>query len=193
MRYFGLIVLLFTGTMAAAQQPDSLQLKNAFTVKFIALSIHPVKDNPNAKIYRNRLDKNGYLVMQYGGVLGYERFFYKDIFSIRVQQGLYADCAAVFAGFTHIGWRGRIFKTGKHSLNGGIGPTLVYRRDWSRMKGYVDDGYFKRHNQWQYKFLWYGGEFEYNYQLTANGQFSVMVVPGFPEVITFGIGWRQWF
>ncbi|MDX5347006.1 MAG: hypothetical protein LPJ89_04135 [Hymenobacteraceae bacterium] len=187
MKIFNLVVfLLVVGQQVVAQ------VKNAVTVKFIGLSIHP-KKSPYPEIFKNRLDKNGYFVVDYGLLAGYERFFYKDIFSVRVQQGFYADCAAQFAGFSHIGWRGRILKIGNHSLNGGIGPTLVYRKDWNRLEGYTDDGYFKRHASWQYKFLWYGGEFEYNYLVKDKGEFSVMFVPGFPEVVTLGVGWRQWF
>ena len=186
--------ILFSVPVAAQ---DSGQLteplkKNAVTLKFFGLSAH-IERTQNPEVFPNRLDKKGIFVPNYGGVAGYERFFYKDIFSVRLEQGVYADCSESLAGFTHLGWRGRIFKAGKHSLNGGIGPTLVYRRNWNRLPGYSDDGYFKQHGDWQYKFLWYAGEFEYNYRLTQHGELSAMIVPGFPSVISFGIGYKQWF
>ncbi len=166
--------------------------KNAFTVKFFGLSVH-LKESPHPQIFPNKLDSKGITTFNYGAIVGYDRFIKSDVMAIRVEQGLYADCAASLAGFTHIGWRGQIFRKNKHSMNGGIGPTLVYRRDWNRIDGYKDDGYFKRSGEWQYKFYWYGGEFEYNYQLSDQNDLSVNIIPGLPELVSFGVGMRHRF
>ncbi len=174
-----------------AQHADTLY-RHAVTVKFFGLSMH-LKQSPHPEIFPNRVDEQGYLVPNYGLIVGYDFFIKRNVMSIRAQQGLYSDCAASLAGFTHIGWRGQIFQKGKHQLNGGIGPTLVYRRDWNRLKGYQDDGYFNRSGIWQYKFYLYGGEFEYNYSLTDQSDLSVNLVPGLPELIAFGIGVRHRF
>ncbi|MCC9168782.1 hypothetical protein [Pontibacter harenae] len=172
---------------------DSLKsYKNAFTVKLFGMSLH-LRESPYPEIFPKRIDDKGYLVLNVGGIVGYERFVVRDAISVRVEQGIYTDCAASLAGFTHIGWRGRIFEKGRHSLNGGIGPTLVYRRDWNRIDGYEDDGYFNRSGQWQYKFYWYGGEFEYNYKLSEQTDFSANLVPGLPELISVGVGIRRHF
>ncbi|WP_240773244.1 hypothetical protein [Pontibacter sp. SGAir0037] len=191
-----LVLLVILCLCSAAEQvlaqQEELIYKNAFTVKMFGLSVH-LKQSPYPEIFPNRVDDNGVLVANYGAIVGYDRFFKRDVMSIRVEQGLYGDCAASLAGFTHIGWRGQIFKKGKHSLNGGIGPTLVYRRDWNRLEGYRDDGYFRRRGDWQYKFYWYGGEFEYNYKVSAQNDLSVNLVPGLPELISFGVGIRHRF
>lgn len=161
-------------------------------MKFFGLSLH-LKESPYPEIFPNRLDEKGYATFNYGGIAGYERFIVRDAISVRVEQGLYADCAGELAGFTHLGWRGIIFRKNRHSLNGGFGPTLVYRQDWNKIEGYKDDGYFNRSGEWQYKFYWYGGEFEYNYKLNESTDLSVNLVPGLPELVSLGVGVRKHF
>lgn len=173
-----------------AQSP--LTYKNAFTVKYFGLSMH-LRQTPYPELFKNRLDRKGIAVLNFGGIIGYDRFVVRDVISVRIEQGLYSDCASSMAGFTHLGWRGQIFRSGRHSLNGGFGPTLVYRRDWNRLPGYEDDGYFERSGDWQYKFYWYGGEFEYNYQLKGQYDLSLNLVPGIPELVSFGAGFRKRF
>lgn len=187
-----LLLIIALGLCFPSNAQEKTLYKNAFTVKFFGLSAH-LRPTPYPELFRNKLDEKGILVLNFGGIAGYERFVVRDVISIRVEQGLYSDCASSLAGFTHLGWRGQIFRAGRHSLNGGFGPTLVYRRDWNRLKGYEDDGYFNRKGDWQYKFYWYGGEFEYNYQLARQLDLSVNLVPGIPELVSFGAGIRRRF
>jgi hypothetical protein len=187
---FMLIVLL--AIVAGPCLAQDAEYKNAFTAKLFGVSVH-LKESPHPEIFPNRLDEKGYITFNYGAIVGYDRFIVGNKHAVRVEQGLYADCAASLAGFTHIGWRALILQKNRHSLNGGIGPTLVYRRDWNRIIGYKDDGYFNRRGEWQYKFYWYAGELEYNYSLSEQTDFSVNLVPGLPELISFGVGVRQRF
>ena len=85
-------------------------------IKFFGLSIHPKGEAKNAQLMPNKLDKKAYLVMNFGAEASYEKFVYKDIFSVKVVQAFYADCAEMLGGFTHLGVRGKIFKTSRHSL-----------------------------------------------------------------------------
>lgn len=170
-----------------AHSQDNLLLKNAFTLKYFGLSLH-LKESPHPQIFPNKLDEKGYATVNYDIIAGYDRYLVRNVHAVRLQQAIYADCSSSLAGFSHIGWRGLIFKKRKHSLNGGIGPTLVYRRDWNRIEGYQDDGYFNRRGEWQYKFYWYAGELEYNYQLTSEVDISVNMIPAIPELISFGAG-----
>ncbi|WP_414703852.1 hypothetical protein [Pontibacter sp. 13R65] len=176
--------------IAELKAQEAPAFRNAITVKAFGLSIH-LKESPYPEIFPNRLDDKGYATVNYGGIVGYDRFVIGNDLSVRAEQGFYADCAASMAGFTHIGFRGKIFRKGRHEINGGIGPTLVYRHDWNRLEGYIDDGYFRKRGDWQYKFYWYGGEFEYNYQLSAQNDLSITLIPGIPEVVSFGIGFRR--
>lgn len=186
------LVLFILCSQCPVLAQGNAALKNAVTVKFFGLSGH-LKQAKNPSLFPNRLDDKGIFVLNLGGIVGYERFVWRDRISIRLEQGLYADCAAELAGFTHLGWRGVILKKGRHSVNGGFGPTLVYRQDWNKMQDYEDDGYFKRSGNWQYKFYWYGGEFEYNYMLKHGTELSINMVPGLPELISVGVGVRKHF
>ncbi|NEM96643.1 hypothetical protein [Pontibacter burrus] len=191
-RYLLISAFCLLFALPGQAQQEETTYKNAFTVKLFGLSVH-LKESPHPEIFPNRIDDKGFVTLNYGAIVGYDRFIVENKHAIRAEQGLYADCSASLAGFTHIGWRGLIFQKNRHSMNGGIGPTLVYRHNWNRLEGYKDDGYFKQRGDWQYKFYWYAGELEYNYQLTAQTDFSVTMVPGLPELISFGVGVRQRF
>lgn len=137
-------------------------------------------------------DNKGYLVLNVGGTLAHEIQIAKSKFSFKALQTLYADCASQTGGFSHIGVRAIIFTINKHQLTGGLGPTLIFRRNWHRLPGYKPSGFFKGspEDPWQYKMLWYGGEIEYHYSLTEKTAFSVTFVPGFPNIINLSAGIR---
>jgi hypothetical protein len=154
-------------------------------IKLTGLSIHPAGAT-NASLMKYKLDENGVFVFNPGIRLNFEYFFYKNIASIKIEQGLYLDCANQFAGFTHIGLRGRIFETEKHSLNGGIGPTIFFRKNWYKLDGYIDDvENFKGspEDNWQWWFILYGGEFEYNYKINEMKELSTSIVPFIPPFV----------
>src|SRR5688572_8038938 len=118
MRRFLVVSFWLTGFTAMAQ--DNIVQGN-IGLTFYGFRIHPTGDE-NAPLMPLRLDDNGVLVINLGGMLSYEKFVYADGVSVKAVQGIYSDCAAQLGGFSHIGLRARIFKTGKHSLYGGIGP-----------------------------------------------------------------------
>lgn len=177
------LLLVSCGT-ALAQEKQNISLK------FMGLSLHPLSGLDNASLMPHRIDPRGYLVLDFGGILSYERYLYREILTLKVAQGLYADCAAQLAGFTHLGLRGRIFQSKRHSLYGGIGPTLIYRHSWAKLPGYTDTGYYREDpsGTWEYRFLWYGGEFEYKYRLSQHFDFATTFVPGYPDLIALAVG-----
>lgn len=181
-------ILAAIALLCAAGQQASAQ--HSVALKFIGLSIHP-KESPHPHLYPHRLDARGHAVIDLGAMLSYGYDIGDAGFRLEVAQAFYADCAAQPAGFSHIGFRARLFRWGRHSVAGGIGPTLIYRRDWSRLAGYVDTGYYRRGDRWQYKFLWYGGEFEYTYVLNDKGEAALTFIPGYPEVLTLAVGYRR--
>ena len=182
--------LLFKCVLVVILPFGSIQAQNNVGVKFFGLSIHPKGEQQNAHLMPNKLDKNGYLVMNFGGEIMCDFFMYKDIFSVKIVQGFYVDCATKFGGFSHIGLRGRIIKKGKHSLVGGIGPTLVFRRNWLELQEYVNPNRFKGElgEKYQYLFLWYGGEFEYKYSINQNLDFAISFIPGYPDLMSLAVG-----
>jgi hypothetical protein len=177
-----LITLVILFNKAAAQ--DNIG------IKYFGLSLHPKGENLNAFLMPNKLDNNAYLVLNLGAELMYEKFILKDIISVKIIQAFYADCAERPGGFSHLGIRGKILKKGKHSIYGGMGPTFIYRRSWLELQGYVNPNRFKADNgdKYQYLFIWYGGEFEYKYQLGSQMDFAVSFVPGYPDLMSLALG-----
>lgn len=176
------ICFLFSLTIARGQDNVGLRL--------FGLSIHPHSETENAAIMPLRLDPQAYLVQNLGAILSYEKAIYRDTFTSKLALALYSDCAARLGGFIHIGLRGRVFKVGQHSLYGGVGPTLIFRRNWLELEGYKDQKLFKgaKGDRFQYLFLWYGGEFDYRYQINQRLDAVVSLIPGYPDLISLSIG-----
>jgi hypothetical protein len=169
---------VFCGVCVQAQQ-------FAVGLKLTGLSIHP-GGATNAKIMKYKLDSRGIFVFNPGVRVNVEYFVYKDIVSIKIEQGLYKDCANQLAGFTHIGFRGKMFQAGNHSMNGGVGPTIFFRKNWYALDGYTDaEENFKGKptDRWQRWFIWWGGEFEYNYRVHEGVEVSTSFVPCIPPFV----------
>ncbi|WP_207435057.1 hypothetical protein [Sabulibacter ruber] len=183
------LALLVLGSFTAPAQH-----RRNLNIKYFGLTLHP-KGDDNADLMPLNPDGKGYFVVNVGASVGYEQFFVPDKFSFKAIQAFYADCAMRFAGFTHFGVRAVIFNIGRHSLNGGLGPTLVYRRNWSELEGYnLSTSFFggDPDDKWQYRMIWYAGEFEYNYQLSDRVDFSTAFVPGYPNIMSLSFGVRYW-
>ena len=183
-------LIIFFALISFFTFSERLTAQDHIGIKFFGLSIHPKGEKDNAFLMPNKLDKNAYLVMNFGAEIMYEKFLHKDILSVKVVQALYSDCAEKLGGFSHIGIRAKIFKIERHSLFGGIGPTLVFRRNWQEMSEYVNPNRFKGevNDKWQCLFLWYGGEFEYKYLISDRIDFSASFIPGYPDLMSLAVG-----
>mgnify|MGYP001080124088 CR=1 FL=1 len=175
----------------------SLKAQEAFTIKYYGLSIHPGGD-PTAHLQPFRLDDEAKYVMNFGGFVGYEKFIYEDLVSLKVIQGLMADCSAGLASVSHVGIRGRIFDTKKHRLYLGIGPTLLVRDSWNRFGDkYTSSGYLNEYTsrtlgELQWKLVPYGFEFEYDYKISLKDHLSISITPAPPLALLTSIGWKHW-
>lgn len=178
---YSFFILLFVNSESSAQ--------SAVGVKFFGLSIHP-KGDSNAFLMPRKLDKDGVLVINLGAEITYEKFLDGGDFSMKAVQAFYSDCAAQPGGFTHLGLRGKIMKRNRNTIYGGIGPTLVYRKNWGLLAGYEDPGYFagREHANLQYKFLWYGGELEYSYRVSEKLLVAASFIPGYPKLMSVALG-----
>ncbi|MFC2151246.1 hypothetical protein ACFLSE_01850 [Bacteroidota bacterium] len=166
-----------------------------FTAKFFGFSFHPEGD-VNADNMPTKIDRNGVVVVNLGMYFGYESFFYKDKLSVKTVTAFYSDCGGLFSGLVHVGFRGVILQTQRFSINGGIGPTFIYRRSWySKFDDYINSGFYRGNETdfWQYKFLWYGGELEFNYKLNKSLDLSATFIPGYPKLLELSFGVRYRF
>lgn len=186
-KYIPAIILILFLTKSYSQ--------DNFTAKFFGFSFHPDGD-VNAENMPTKIDKNGVAVVNLGMYFGYENFFHKDKLSAKVVTALYSDCGGLFSGLAHIGFRGVIIETENFSINGGIGPTFIFRRSWySKFDNYINSGFYRGNETdfWQYKFLWYGGELEFNYKLSETLDLSTTFIPGYPKLIELSVGVRYRF
>jgi hypothetical protein len=176
------VFLLLTGMQTLGYGQGILE------VKIIALTGHLRKNN-NPHLFKLKLDKKGRLTLPIGVALGVEYFLYQNHLAVKFVQSFMLDCGFQPAGFTHLGFRLHV-RTGRHALAIGNGPTLFYRRDWSHLPNYVDEGLFRRAANCQYIFIWYAGEVEYIYTRRSKPDFSLTFIPGPPIFFTIAPGWR---
>ena len=162
-----------------------------FGIKYFGLSMHPRGDE-QSHLMPYRLDDRGVLVVNFGGIASYQKYVYTNLLSFKLAQGIYTDSGGLISGHTHLGFRFRFIERGRHSAMFGFGPTMVYRRSWKVKEGYESTGLFKEKGNVQYLFVWYGGEIEYNYLLSDKLDLSINFLPGYPLVMSFGVGLRYW-
>ena len=183
------ILLIFLGSNA--------QCQDAITVKHFGFTIHPFGDK-TAKFQPNKLDKNARFVLNYGVFVGYEKFVYRDLISVKFIQGFVADCSNGFASISHLGVRGALMNTEKHRIYFGIGPALLVRDSWRRFgeeyqpSGYFNETYSKRFGDLQWKLAPVALEFEYDYAFNPKNQLSISFTPGYPLAFVFSFGWKHW-
>jgi hypothetical protein len=175
---------------------NTTQAQDAFTIKYFGLTIHPNGDDM-AHLQPNRLDPDATFVLNTGVFLGYERFFYKDLASVKVIQGFLGDCSNGFAVVSHLGIRANLLNVEKHRVYAGLGPTLIIRDSWNRFDDYESSGFFNDHysrslGELQWKIVPFGFEFEYDYVFNPKNQLSVSFTPGLPMAGLLSVGWKHW-
>ena len=166
--------------------------KVSIGVKFVSFSTHP-KGDTNADLMPLKFDPKGAIVFNPGGTLNFDFFIKNDFMSLKLVQGFYADCALQFLGYSHLGFRLTLFQTKHASMNLGIGPTFIYRQSWYKLPGYkAYPNFFNgtKNENWEYSFIWYGGEIELNFPILKNTDFSMSIIPGGIEVINVSLGFR---
>ena len=162
------------------------------SVQYLGLTLHPHGGN-TPEVYPLKLDKEAYLVLSVGAA-GNADYRLNNRFFFRFASSFYRDCAFVNAGSLHMGpriqghWRGNGF-------NLGVGPILSFRRDWHRIKGYVDDEFYgdRVWKGWQYRLYMTALELEYLRRINDRAEFQWSLIPGAPLIITsmFGVRFRM--
>ena len=193
-------LFLFSTKTLLAQTPDlslsrsksitSTKWQQYFSLEYLGFSLHP-GGGSMPQHYPLKVDAKAWLVLQVGVVANYDVEISKRFF-IRSAAGYYSDCAFLPSGFLHLGIRWTAIRRGRHEFNIGLGPTFLFREDWHQFPEYKDDAIFGNRvsGKWQYRFIFYGGEFEYLYRLNDRWQLQYSVVPGYPSVVTSKFGAR---
>ncbi|MDG1331227.1 MAG: hypothetical protein P8P74_02780 [Crocinitomicaceae bacterium] len=171
--------------------------QDAITIKHFGMTIHPFGDK-TANLQPNKLDKNARFVLNYGLFLGYEKFVYEDLVSIKFIQGFLADCSNGFAMISHIGVRGAIYKSEKHRVYVGLGPAFLVRDSWNRFgeeydaSGYFNETYSKTFGDLQWKAAPIAIDIEYDFAFNPKNQLSFSFTPGVPLAMILSVGWKHW-
>lgn len=165
-----------------------------FSIQYFGWSFHPGGGAVNMiKNYPLKLDAKATIVLNIGISMHYD-YDLSEKWFLRAEAGFLKDCAYTNSGYLHYGFRWKPIQLGRHSINGGIGLTLMAREDWHRFEGYQDSDIYGK-NVWkgmQYRFIPFGGEIEYMYKINDRMDFNYSVIPGYPAVLAskFGFRWR---
>lgn len=185
MRRLALIILLCLSSFAYGQ----------FTVgvKIGGLAFHQQKVSPN--YYSWSIDKKGHWV----GYLGFSvtaGYQFNEFVGVKlIQTVLPYDCAGKFSGITHVGieLQDRIIglDMDRHNFSTSIGPLFYYRKNWRDVPNYYEDeGFMKtgKNKAWERKFIWYGGQIQYDWFWNDRSAVSTNFLPGYPYIYTFMTG-----
>lgn len=166
----------------------------AVGLKYTGLTYHP-DGGENEEPYKRSLDDRDFWVVQVGGQLDGDykvnRWFY-----LRSSTSLYRDCADVWAGFFHFGFRANYDSPFGVSFRVGVGPTFIWRENWlGVVKGYKRDSFFgaAKDETFQTAFLWHGGDVEVEWQAWDRVSLVYSMIPGWPEVLHNSMGARYAF
>jgi hypothetical protein len=83
--------------------------QSSFSAKFVGLTIHPFGDE-SAALQPYKLDDRAVFVMNFGGVVSYEKYIWRDLVSYKVLQAVFADCSAGLASITNLAIQGVFLK-----------------------------------------------------------------------------------
>lgn len=164
-----------------------------FGVKIGGLALHQQKVSPN--YYSWSIDKKGHWV-GYLGVSFTAGYQFNEYLGVKViQTVLPYDCAGKFSGITHFGidFFDRIvgWENDNHRLSASFGPLFYYRKNWKEVPNYYEDTDFMKtgkNEKWERKFVWYGGQVQYDYYFDSNRAVSTNFLPGYPYIYTFMTG-----
>jgi hypothetical protein len=163
-------------------------------LKYTGLSYHP-GGGENEEHYLRSLDSKDYWVVLVG-LQGDVDYRVHRFLLLRASTSLYKDCADLWAGYYHFGFRANWDVTDRFAARVGIGPTYLWRQNWAgKVKGYTKDSFFgpATGGNFQGKFIWYGGDVEAEWKAWDRVSLAYSVIPGYPEVIQNSIGVRFTF
>jgi hypothetical protein len=200
--FAGIATLALTAIMALAapsRAQDQAQglldpSRFALGLNYTGISYHP-GGGENEEHYKRSLDDKDYWVW----LLGFQanadyklhRYFY-----VRTATSLYRDCADLWAGYYHLGFRANYDFTDRFSMRIGIGPTYLWRQNWAgKVKGYEKDSFFgdATGGGFQGKLIFYGGDAEAEWKAWDRVSLVYAIIPGWPEVIQNSVGMRLTF
>lgn len=145
----------------------------------------------NVAIYNHKISDGKNPIFEPGLRIGAE-VYASPATSIKVVQTLRCDVMDRMSMSTQLMLRFRVFKVYKHSVSLGVGPTAFYRKSWSNIGSYVDDGTYED-GTYQHKIAWLSTELEYNYIIGRFTDISFAMTHMTPKGMGFALGIKYWF
>ncbi len=188
-------VMLFTLIFWAVPARAGSESENRFgtNLLFNGLTYHP--GGGDHERYPRKLDDAAYWVLQVGGQADLDWYLHRYVL-LRGSVSVIRDCEDVWSGFFHLGPRLNLPIGPKFVFRIGIGPTLVWRQTWFGVDStYHGDSFYGRDSTgaYQSRFLWYGGNLDFEWKIRRNLSLLYSNLPGWPHVITSSIGARYSF
>jgi hypothetical protein len=162
-------------------------------LQFMGLTYHP--DGGENEDYPRKLDDRAFWVLQVGLEGDFDWYFHRYGL-VRTSVTLNRDCADVWSGFFHIGPRVNVPLGERFVFRIGIGPTLIWREHWyGKVAGYRRDSFYggDTTGTFQSKFIWHGGNVDFEWKIKPTISLIYSVIPGWPEIITSSFGARYSF
>lgn len=145
----------------------------------------------NVAIYKRSISDGKNPVFEPGLRIGAE-VYATPATSVKAVQTFRYDVMARVSMSTQLMFRFRIFKVYKHSVSLGVGPTAFYRKSWSDIEGYADEGIYEDGSM-QHKIAWLSTELEYNYIIGKYTDVSFAMTHMTPKGLGFALGIKYWF
>lgn len=188
-----LLTLALPAASSLASTSSDYHNRFAFGANYYALTYHP---GGGGAEYPRQLDDQAYWVIQLGGEAMAD-WYAKPWFLLRAAGSVYKDCADVWAGHAHLGFRLNWVPASRLALRIGIGPTILWRESWlGVVPRYRSDAFFgrpKASDDFQSAWIWYGGNVEAEVKLARGVGLLYSLVPGYPLVMTSSLGLRYGF
>lgn len=160
--------------------------------KATLFAINPTND-PNKPFYKDNLfDTTGFFTIHPGFQISAEVFGCNSV-SAKINQSYVKDQVGFHSGYTQILISLFVVNQRKKYLKFAFGPVVHYRKDWSNILGYTDEGYYYDFNFSQYKMTWLSFELEYGIYKTSDWDFVLTLSQVYPRSIGLFFGYKYWF
>lgn len=177
-------------TIAIIFLTSFLTAQNNISVKILPFGLN--LQEINSEIYTSKLTGDGLITFEPGIQFSFEIFGDPNT-SVKLIQSINKDQMNHLAGFSQILIKYKLILDKKNYFSIGVGPALHYRKDWTDIAGYRDEGIYKYLNHKQYKTSWLSGEIEYNHYLRKKTDISISLNHLHPKSFGLFFGIKFWF
>ncbi len=177
------IMLVFVTNRSCAQ--TTLQLKIS------PIGFHFFNE-PNKKLYENKIDSNATFVLEPCVILGVETYLVSDILCFRANFGGLSDAISKPGLFLQAGLKVRMFQIYRNSLSFGAGIMGYGHECWGTVPNYQDERGWAKNGSWEYS-VGFLADLEYAIFLNDKSDIMFNITYGYQKkTFNFTIGYRYW-